>query len=124
MEAPSDDEFRARQLLEIERTQEALHAMRRGVRLCSNNDREGQVPIHNKRTKVRVANFVIGDFVLVRRAADKGHKLQFKWLVPGIIVAVKAELVYEVVNIFTVKLEVVHARRLQNYRSVMDGKTV
>lgn len=54
---------------------------------------------HNKKTNVQKDNFRVGDFVLVRRAHKKGHKLQFMWRGSRKILSVKSEWVYEVVDI-------------------------
>lgn len=73
---------------------------------------------------MRTFNFRKGDFVLVRNVQPGGHKLRFSWREPKRITRVRSDWVYEVQNLFTRKLEVVHARRLNLYRAEMDEKEV
>lgn len=79
---------------------------------------------HNARTNVQAANFQIGNFVLVRRAQRKGHKLQFVWRGPRRLTAVKSDWVYEVQDLPQAKRGTVHARRLILYRAGLDGHEV
>ena len=69
-------------------------------------------------------NFEVGDFVLVRKAQNKGHKLSFRWRGPRRITRVIADTVYEVTSLFDEHSEVVHAARLIKYRSDLDGMQV
>lgn len=121
---PSLDEVRARQLVNIDLMQAALEDMHRDVKLRAEKSRQRKVDEHNRKTNVRPVNFNEGDFVLVRRAVTKGHKLQFIWTGPRRIVSVHSDLVYEVEDLLDSKRSTVHARRLQLYRADMDGKAV
>lgn len=67
---------------------------------------------------------MVGDFVLIRRAQDKGHKQSFRRIGPPRVVKVVGELVSDVEIILLKKIERVHAARIILYRSDMDGKEV
>lgn len=121
---PSLEEARARQLLNIEELQGSLESMHRDVGERVTSERSRVIAKHNLKTNIQPINFTIGDFVLVRRAQDKGHKLSFKWLGPRRIKECKSPLVFVVENLLTGKQETVHARRLLLYRSNMDGVEV
>lgn len=78
----------------------------------------------NKKTNIIAHKFNIGDFVVVRRAQDKGHKLSYRWTGPRRITKIIGELVYETENMVNGKLETVHAARILPYRSNIDGTEV
>lgn len=121
---PNLQEARARQLIEVERTQEALCHMHRDVLGLVSKSRARAVAKHNPKTNVQSANFETGDFVLVRRAQKKGHKLQFIWRGLRRVVAVKSDWVYEVEDLILREKETVQARRLTLYRTGLDGSTL
>ena len=98
--------------------------MHRQVRGLATKSRDRAVAKHNARTKAQAANFGRGDFVLVRRAQHKGHKLQFVWRGPHRITAVKSAWVYEVEDLLKKKRETVHARRLILYRAGLEDAEV
>ncbi len=85
-------------------------------------ERARHMKAHNHKCGVLPVNFQEGDFVLVRRAQRKGHKLSFAWRCPRRIVAVKSRLVFEVEDLIKKKREVVHALRLLLFRADCDGK--
>lgn len=122
--ATTADDLRARVLVGIEEIQEALVDMHREVVGIASASRKRHVAKHNQRTNVQHANFVEGDFVLVRRAQPGVHKVRFVWRGPRRVTQVRSEWVYEVQNLITDKREIVHARRLHLYRADMDGKEV
>ena len=124
MEAMPLDELRARQLIDIDRTQAALVHFHRGVAENAEASRKRMIEKHNARTNVHAADFCVGDFVLVRRAVPGKHKLNFKWVGPRRVTAVQSEWVYQVEDLLKQKRAVVHARRLLLYRADMDGKIV
>lgn len=76
--AKTEDEVRARQLLDVDNMQQALQDLHRDVYARANASRKRQVATHNRRTNIQPVNFTVGDFVLVRRAVSSGHKLSFK----------------------------------------------
>lgn len=110
------------QLISIDETQGALEGMHRDVGGRVSAARARAVAAHNSKTNVQAANFETGDFVLVRRAQKKGHKLQFVWRGPRRIVAVNSGWVYQVEDLVNGRKETVHASRLVLYRSGLDGK--
>lgn len=118
------DELRARQLINTDKMQDALSAMHKEVEGLTSASRKRQVERHNRKTNTCSASFIVGDFVLVRRAMPGAHKLNFTWKGPYRIVAVRSQWVYEIESLLETKKEVVHARRLHLYRSDMDGKQV
>lgn len=121
---PSLSEARARQLIDIDRTQESLEEMHRNVKGLVSKSRARAVAKHNAKTNVQAANFGKGDFVLVRRAQRKGHKLQFVWRGPRRVTEVKSAWVCEVEDLIHRKRETVHARRLVFYRAGLEDKEV
>ncbi len=80
--------------------------------------------MHRQRTNIVPINFEKGDFVLVRRAYKKGHKLSFKCVGPPRIVAVKSKLIYDVVDLVSGKQKTIHASRLTPYRVDWEGTDV
>lgn len=122
--AQSQDVVKLRRLVNIDSMQSALEDMHRDIKYRVELSRKRQVSAHNRKTKLQPINFQVGDFVLVRRAAKKGHKLKFLWIGPRRVTAVKSDLVFEVEDLLHAKREVVHARRLQLYRADMDKKPV
>lgn len=121
---PGLSEVRSKELVGISETREGFEQMHREVLELSSRRRQNSVSRHNAMTNVRTTRFEIRDFVLVRRAHDKGHKLKFMWCGPRRIVNVKSAWVYVVQNILSSKQETVHARRLMKYKSDIDGKEV
>lgn len=66
---------------------------------------------HNKSTKIVEPNFKAGDFALVRRAVNRGHELQYKWIGPSYIKEVHSPLVYSVAKFNGTESQRVHATR-------------
>ena len=98
--------------------------MHRDVKQRAESSKKRKVEEHNRKTNVKPVNFHAGDFVLVRAAVSKGHKLQFIWTGPRRIVSVTSDLVYEVEDLLDSKRATVHARIPQLYRADMEGKAV
>lgn len=69
-------------------------------------------------------DFSVGDFALLRRAGNCGHKLSFVWTGPRRVVNAKSYHVFTVENLVSGKREVKHTRRLQQNRADMDCKPV
>lgn len=125
-EVSSLEEVRARQLIDIERCQEALDSMHRDVGLRSKKNRERPRQRHNSKTNVKLINFQKCDFVLIRRAVRSKHKIDHIWKGAKRILEVILGLVYDVVDIFgeEPKRERVHAKRMVLYRPNMEDKEV
>ncbi len=83
-----------------------------------------QVQRHNEKTNIQPINFSLGDFVLVRCAQKKGHKLQLSWRGPRRISKVISAWVFEVEDLNSSKKEIVHARRICFYQGKLDGEQV
>ena len=79
---------------------------------------------HNSRKGVQPVKFGRGYFVLVRRAVDRGHKLNYRWVGPRRVLSELSPLVFEVEDLVSVQTEHVHARRLIEYRADADYQTV
>ena len=122
--AKSNEEIEVRKLIGIEQLQPALDAMHKEVSSMVSSSRKKGILRHNNKTNVSEANIELGDFVLVRRAQKKGHKLRFVWTGPRRVVKALSRLVFEVESLANKKLETVHSRRLMKYRSQMDGAEV
>ena len=88
-EAKSLDEIQLRQVVNIDATQEALEEMHKQIKARSGRSRKRQIDAHNRKTKFQPADFQVGDFVLVRRAQGKGHKLKFLGTGPRSVVGVR-----------------------------------
>lgn len=112
------------QILNITELQKAFDTMHRDVATSVTENRKRQIQFHNAKTHIVPHRFREGDFVLVRRAHDRGHKQEFRWTGPRVVVRVLSETVYEVKCLITEKKEIVHASRLLLYRSDLDGKPV
>lgn len=103
------------QVMEIERLQKAMDEMHKEVNWRVKSYRAKQIKHHNKKTNLVQPRFAYGDFVLVRRAQDKGHKQSFRWIGARRITKVIGELVYEIEQLIAHNTENVHAVRLLLY---------
>ena len=115
---------RAAQVLAIAELQVALDKVHKEVERSVSLRRERAIAVHNKATNIITPSFAVGDFVLVRRANDRGHKLRFRWLGPCRITSVHSPLVYGITPLRGGKVERVHCARLIKYRDSLLGKTV
>lgn len=79
---------------------------------------------HNKATNRIQPHFSAGDFVLVRRATDRGHKLPFRWFGPCLITVIYSPVVYGVSPLREIKTDRVHCARLIKYRDSIIGSPV
>ena len=86
--------------------------------------RTRQIQQHKKRTNLVVPNFGVGDFVLLRRARDKGRKLTFRGLGTRCVVKIVGELVYDIPNIVTCDFKRVYAAKVITHRADMEDKPV
>ncbi|CDF35328.1 unnamed protein product [Chondrus crispus] len=112
------------QLLEINKLQNDFDNMHRDVERRVSSNRAKQIQHHNNNTNIISTIFCVGDFVLVRRAQNKGHKQSFRWIGPRSVAKVVSEIVYAVENLVTHQVEQVHAARMILSRAKMDGKKV
>ena len=81
-ECPTLSEIRARQVMRTADLQAALDNMHRDVGDRVKSRRCRAVDEHSRRNGVQPVNFSHGYFVLVRKAVDRGHKLNYKWIGP------------------------------------------
>lgn len=72
---PTIDSARAQQLISIDKLQHDLDVMHKDVELHVSDTRKTAIDAHNRATNIVPPSFSVGDFVLVRRATDRGHKL-------------------------------------------------
>lgn len=115
---------RALQLLEIAALQTTLENIHKEVEAAVYARRKRVIEAHNKATNIVTPSFSVGDFVLVRRAVDRGHKLKFRWFGPCRIYNVHGHLVYGATPLRDGKVEIVHSARLLKYRDSFLGKPV
>lgn len=102
----------------IQNTQvlEALDGMHREVFQRRTKDREAQIKIHNSKTNVQMANFDVGDFVLVaENITAQKPKLALKWGGPCQIKTVISDHTSEVKHLISGKSFMVHNNRLKFY---------
>lgn len=99
------EKVRAWQVIEIERLQKAMDEMHKAVNWRVKSNRAKKIKHHNKKTNLVETRFAVGDFVLVRRAQEKGHKNLFGWIGPRRITKVMGELVYKIEELITHKAE-------------------
>ncbi len=104
------------QRVTISGLQTAIENIHKAKSDCVTKRRIEEIKRHNQRTNIVPVNFEKGDFVLVRRAHKKGHKLSFKLVGPRRIVAVKSNWIYDVVDLVSGKQETIHASLLTPYR--------
>lgn len=110
--------------MKIKELQTALDKMHKEVQASVSTRRDKAVEKHNRATNIVTPSFSIGDFVLVRQATDRGHKLRFKWFGPCRITAVHGPLVYGVTSLSTRGTQRVHAARLIKYNDSLNGAEV
>lgn len=87
---------KARRAIEIAKIQTALEQMHRNISVGNGRERWYARERHNRQTNDQPANFTVGDFVLVRRAKNKGHKLSFFLRGPISVFGVESDFVFEV----------------------------
>ena len=112
------------QLMKIESLQTSFDNVHKEVNEKVTSNRNKQIAHHNRKTNIITPDFSVGDFVLIRRAQDKGHKQSFRWIGPRQIVSVVGDVAYDVKNLVDGKVERVHAARLMMYRAGMDCVSV
>lgn len=114
----------AAQIVKISDLQASLDKIHKDVERLVSKRREQAVAKHNLSTNIVLPSFNVGDFVVVRRASDRGHKLRFKWFGPLRITAVHSPLVYSVTSLSNGKTERVHCARILKYDDSLQGSTV
>lgn len=77
--------------------------MHKNVEILTNARRERSIRKHIKATNIITPSFAVGDFVLVRSASNRAHKLSFKWQVPIRVTGVHGQLVYGVTSLSLVE---------------------
>lgn len=98
--------------------------MHKDVQVRANIRRKKATGAHNKATNIVMPNFSIGDLALVRRATDRGQKLQLKWVGPRRIGAVHRPLLYGTRFPNGKSTERVHCIRHILYRDDMVSKEI
>jgi len=88
------DPARASQVIAIDELRTALDLVHKDVERSVSRRREHAIAAHNKATNIINPSFEVGDFVLVRRANTRGHKLRFQWHGPCRVTSVHGSLVY------------------------------
>lgn len=88
----------------------------RDVQGSRTHRREEAIKKHNEKTHVHETQFDVGDFVLVDKQNPKEeNKLHLKWLGPRCVTRPQSEHTYEVQDILTDNLAIIHANRLKFY---------
>ncbi len=106
--AKTIDRARALQLIRIEELQKTLDEIHKDVQHAVSLRRERAIAAHNKATNIIAPSFAVGDFVLVRRATDRGHKLRFRWFGSCRITSVHGQLVYGITPLRGGKTDRIH----------------
>ena len=122
--AKTIDRARALQLICVEELQKTLDEVHKDVQHSVSLRRERAIAAHNKATNIISPSVTVGDFVLVLRGVDRGHKLQLRWFGPCRVTSVHGDLVYGVTSLRGGKTERVHCAQLLKYRDSLLGKPV
>lgn len=115
---------RAAQIMHIDKLQNNLDVLHKEVAIRTQKRRDNTIAAHNRATNIVTPSFCVGDLVLVRRATDRGHKLQFKWCGPRQVTSVHSPLVYGVTPLRGGSPERIHCARLLKYKDSLLGTTV
>lgn len=116
--------IRMKQVVNISDLQSVLDNLHKDVHQKVSKNRQRQIAFHNKKTNLVTPNFHVGDFVVVRRQHNKGHKIMFRWVGPRQITLVISDLVYEVTSLTENQYDIIHAARLLLYHSDVDNAEV
>ncbi len=122
--AKTIDRARDLQLIRIEELQKTLDEIHKDVQHAVTIRRKRAVATHNKATNIIAPSFAVDDFVHIRRATDRGHKLRFRWFGPCRITSVHGQLVYGITPLRGGKTERVQCARLLKYRDSLLGKQI
>ena len=122
LEARSNNELQNNISSQISDLQKALEEMHKSVHTRVEEYRKKSVDAHNRRTGIQSFNAEPGDFLLVRKATNCGHKLSFHWKGPRRVIRSTGPKTFEVENIITGKKEIVHICRLIKYRTNMENQ--
>lgn len=114
----------ALKILNINDLQLKFNNMHKNVSTITNLRRQNAVKAHNEATNIISPSFTVGDFVLIRKATHRGHKLQFRWSGPRRITAVHSELVYSVQPLRGGRTERIHCTRMIPYEDNLLGSKV
>ncbi len=82
VECKSIETVRARQLTKLEALQGAIESMHIYVEQKVSKNHAKQIKHHSKKNTIFKPNCSFGDFVVVRKGQDMGHKLSFRWVGP------------------------------------------
>ena len=115
---------RAAQILFISELHESLNENHKDFACSVSIRREKSIAVHNKATNIIHPSFVVGDFVLVRRANDQRHKQRFRWFRQYRITAVYSPLVYGLSSLRSGKTERFHCARLIKHCDSLLGSPV
>lgn len=118
------DMVRLSQSDKIANLQNALSIMHKNVEERVSRLRSKTILEHNKKTFVVTPNFVLGDFVMVRKPNRKGHKNSFRWTGPRRITGIISSVVYDVSKLFENSTERVHASRLKLYMKFSEDRDI
>lgn len=92
-------ESASKKIFNITALQNGLQKMHKDVAKKIRHRRKKAIAAHNKATNIVEPRFEIGDHVLIRRARERGHKLQYIWFAPLRIEQVHSPLVYSVAKL-------------------------
>lgn len=115
---------RLAQMASIQTLQIDMDRIHKQVTESVSSRRERAIELHNKATHIINPVLHVGDFVLVRRANDRGHKLRFRWFGPCAIAKVFSSHVYGVTPLVGGKMERVNCARLMKYRDSLNGADI
>lgn len=115
---------RALHVMKLEPLQDVMDEIRNSLAEKVTKDRDYHILHHNKKSNPAAPNFALGDFVLVHRSQDKGHKFSFRWVGPRNLTRVMSEMICDVTNMVRNKTDLMHVARLLLYRAQKDGSVV
>lgn len=118
----SIDEERGRQIIDIERTHDALQQMRKELWDSNQLRRMQAQQTQNDHTNILSVNTEIGDHVMIRTHAKRNHKLQSLRRGPMKVIDPKSSRVFTVEDITTHRHLVVHAQRMVPFPATRFGE--
>lgn len=107
---------RAVQVMKIDELQRSLYVPHKEVTISTQTRRNNTIAANNKTANIVAPSFSVGDFVLVRRATDRGQKLLFRWCGPRQITVVYNPLMYSVTLLRGSNCESLDCVRLIRYK--------
>ena len=110
------------QLIEVKKLQLAFDAIHKDVVGLTTHSRQKSIEQHNRKTNIQPINFVEGDLFVVRETRRMKHKLVFLWRRTRRVLSCVSPNVFVIEDLVSGKRKEIHARRIQFYKSTLDGR--